>query len=58
MENIVNYLDATFNLSNTTYRPFFKNDNEITYMQKESNHPPSILRQLPLSIESHRISFI
>ena len=53
MENIVNYLDATSSLSNTTDRPFLKSDNEITYIHKESNHPPSILRQLPLSIGSH-----
>ena len=42
----------TFNLSNATYRPFCKTNNEITYIHKESNHPPSILRQIPLSIES------
>ena len=49
---IVNYLDVTFNLSNATYRPFSKTNNEITYIDKESNHPPPILRQIPLSIES------
>ena len=49
---IVNYLDATFNLSNATYRPFCKPNNEIAYIHKESNHPPSILRQIPLSVES------
>ena len=41
-----------FNLSNATYRPFSKPNNEIAYMHKESNHPPSIWRQIPLSIES------
>ena len=49
---IVNYLDVTFNLFNRTYRPFCKPSNEIAYMHKESNHLPSILRQIPLSIES------
>ena len=49
---IVNYLDVTFNLSNATYRSFCKTNNEITYIHKESNHPPSMLRQIPLSIES------
>ena len=49
---IVNYLDVTFNLSNATYPPFCKPNNEIAYIHKESNHPPSILRQIPLSIES------
>ena len=28
---IVNYLDVTFNLSNATYRPFCKTNNEIAY---------------------------
>ena len=32
-------------------RSFFWS-NEIAYIHKESNHPPSILRQIPLSIES------
>ena len=49
---IVNYIDVTFNLSNATYRPFCKPNNEIEYTHKESNHPQSILRQIPLSIES------
>ena len=49
---IVDYLDVTFNLSNATYRPFCKPNNEILYVHKESNHPPSILKQIPLSIES------
>ena len=49
---IVKYLDVTFNLSIATYRPFCKPNNEITYIHKESNHPPFVLRQIPLSIES------
>ena len=49
---IVSYVDVAFNLSNATYRPFCKTNNEITYIHKESNHPPSILRQIPLSMES------
>ena len=49
---IVNYLNVTFNLSNATYRPFRKPNNEIADIHKESNYPPSILRQIPLSIES------
>ena len=49
---IVNYLDVTFNLSNSTYQPFCKPNNEISYIHKESNHPPSIIKQIPLSIES------
>ena len=48
----VNYLDITFNLNDSTYRPYQKENNEINYIHKESNHPPSIIKQLPLSIES------
>ena len=48
---IVTYLDVTFYLSNARYGPSC--NNEITYIHKESNHPASILRQIPLSIKSH-----
>ena len=48
----VNYLDVTLNLENSTYRPYQKENNQIKYINIESNHPPSIIKQLPLSIES------
>ena len=54
---IVNYLDVSLNLTNATYHPYHKSNNEINYIHKESNHPPSIIKQLPLSIES-RLSSI
>ena len=47
---IVDYLDVTFNLTGS-YCPFNKANNEINYIHKESNHPPSIIKQLPLSVE-------
>lgn len=49
---IVNYLDVTFDLENSTYRPYLKENNQIKYIHKESNHPPAIIKQLPISIES------
>ena len=48
----VNYLDVTLNLENSTYRPYKKENNQIKYINIESNQPPSIIKQLPLSIES------
>ena len=54
---IVNYLDVTFNLNDGTYKPYTKLNNEIKYIHKNSNHPPSVIRQIPLSIES-RLSTI
>ena len=52
---IVNYLDVSINLSNSNYKPYHKPDNEVLYIHKDSNHPPSILKQIPTSVEK-RIS--
>ena len=51
----VDYLDITFNLENGTYKPYKKPNNEIRYVHAESNHPPPILKQIPISI-GQRIS--
>ena len=48
---LVNYLDVTLNLNNSNYKPFQKSDYKISYTHKDSNHPFSILKQTPLSIE-------
>ena len=44
----MDYLDVTINLSDTSYRPFNKTNNEINYIHKQLNHPP---KQLPLSVK-------
>ena len=44
-------LDVTFNITDFSYHPFNKTNNEINYIHKQSNHPPSIIKQLPLSVE-------
>ena len=48
---IVNYLDVTLNLNNGSFKPYYKPDDIIQYINKESNHPPSIIEHLPASIE-------
>ena len=48
---IVDYLDVTFDLTDFSYHPFNKTNNEINYIHKQSNHPPSIIKQLPLSVK-------
>ena len=53
----VNFLDTTFDLLNNTYKPYRKPNDEPLYINKHSNHPPAVLRQLPKSI-SKRISEI
>ena len=47
---IVNFLDVTLDLSRNLYKPFLKPNNPLSYVHKESNHPPSILRNIPESI--------
>ena len=41
---IVNYLDVTFHLNDSTYRPYQKLDNIMQYIHVESNHPPNIIQ--------------
>ena len=41
---IVNYLDLTFSLNNSFFKPYDKSDNEMLYIHKDSNHAPSILK--------------
>ena len=52
---MVNFLDITFDLATGKYKPYRKPNDDPLYIHKHSNHPPSILRQLPASINK-RIS--
>ena len=54
---IVNFLDVTLDLNNSTYKPYTKPNDETKYIHANSNHPPSIIKQLPVSIEN-RLSSI
>ena len=47
---IVNFLDVTFNLHKSTYKPYVKPDNQPVYINVNSNHPPITIRELPKSI--------
>ena len=49
---VVNYLYITFNLNDGTYKPYTEPNNEIKCIHKNSNHPPSVIPQNPLSVES------
>ena len=46
----VDFLDARFDLVNNTYQPYRKRNNEPIYINKRSNHPPNILKELPKAI--------
>ena len=54
---IVDFLDVTFNLNDGTYKPYMKPNNRPLYVHKESNHPPGILKNIPLAT-NRRISSI
>ena len=51
------FLDVTFDffdLENNLYKPYRKPNNKPIYINKESNHPPNVLKQLPKSIAKRK----
>ena len=46
----VNFLDVTLDLKSEKHLPYTKEGNIPLYVHKQSNHPPSILRNIPESI--------
>ena len=48
----VDSLDITLNLLDGTYKPYQKPENALQYIHKESNHPPYIIKQIPITIET------
>ena len=46
----VNFLDVTLDLKSGKHSPYTKEGNIPLYVHKQSNHPPSILRNIPESI--------
>lgn len=53
----VNFLDTTLNLTTGKHSPYTKPNNTNVYVHKASNHPPCILRNVPLAI-NRRLSSI
>ena len=49
-KKIVNFLDITLDLSRDLYKPYMKPNNQLLYVNKNSNHPPSILENIPKSV--------
>ena len=44
---IIDFFDVTLNLNNGTFKPFSKNDSAPNYVNIASNHPRSLLSQIP-----------
>ena len=53
----VNFLDVTLNLPQESYKPYHKPGETINYVHVDSNHPPSIIRNIPLGV-NRRLSDI
>ena len=47
----VDFLDVTLDLTNNIYKPYRKANNNPLYINKKSNLPPCILKELLVSIE-------
>jgi hypothetical protein len=46
----VDFLDITMDLKSDIHKPYMKPNNTTLYVCKESNHPPSITKNIPKSI--------
>ena len=49
-KKIVNFLDCTLNLTTGSHRAFTKPNTTLLYINTLSNHPPSILKNIPLEV--------
>ena len=49
-KQIINFLDVTFNLNQSTYQPFTKPNTSLRYVHRESNHPPITIKNIPAGI--------
>ena len=49
-KKIVNFLDVTLNLTTGSHRAFSKPNSTILYINSLSNHPPTILKNIPLEV--------
>ena len=49
-KQVINFLDVTFNLNNSTYQPFTKPNTTLQDVHRESNHPPITTKNIPAGI--------
>ena len=46
----VDHLDVNFNLTEESFKPFRKPNSQLLYVNKQSNHPKSVTKQIPNSV--------
>ena len=49
-KKVVDFLDIKLDLRTAIYKPYKKPNSNLTYINKQSNHPPSIMKNLPKSM--------
>ena len=49
-KKIVHFLGVTFDLTDGSYKPYMKPNNKHSYVHQQSNHPPALLKNIPLNI--------
>ena len=49
-KKIVNFLDVTLNLSTESFRGYTKPNTNLLYINSKSNHPPTILKNIPKAV--------
>ena len=52
----INFLDVTFDLTSNSYKPFMKQNNKLLYVNRQSNHPPALLKNIPENINKRLTS--
>ena len=48
----VDFLDVTFDLTDSTFKPYKKPNDTPIYIHKHSNHPQHIIKQIPKMVEN------
>jgi len=49
-KQVVNFLDVTLDLKRNAHQPYTKPNSSLQYVHRESNHPPSITKNIPAGI--------
>jgi Holliday junction resolvase RusA-like endonuclease len=47
---VVNFLDVTLDLNSGLYKPYMKPNNTPIYINRKSNHPPGIIKNIPAAV--------
>ena len=55
-KKVVNFLDVTLDITNNKYYPYMKPENCPVYVNKKSNHPPTVLNAIPIGINKRLAS--